>query len=210
VQLELDHIFCMVDDLDQTAHRLERDGWVLDPGTVHVGQGTRNRRLPWSEQYLELLCVIDDPEARSSRLRMDRRARWDSTGASPFGLGFRGSVPDTDRDDFWLYEELGARIWINHDNERFPTRPLLFVVETFDEAMEQRRPRFSHPDLLAHRRTGALREVHISGPASVSLPTHAGPPIVQTYGPHHLELAIGRQGPAPPMVPITPILTIHG
>lgn len=57
--LELDHVFCMVNDLDQASERLERDRWVLDAGTVHAGQGTRNRRLAWQGQFLELLTVTD-------------------------------------------------------------------------------------------------------------------------------------------------------
>lgn len=105
----------MVDDLVEASRRLEHDGWVLDPGSVHTGQGTRNRRLAWPEHHLELLCVVDRLEARSSRLRLDpdRRAEWASTDASPFGFGLRGVLPDVYRDDYWLYEELGTRIWMH-------------------------------------------------------------------------------------------------
>ena len=52
--LELDHIFCMVSRHDDAASRLEEDGWLLDAGTRHAGQGTRNRRLARPEPYLEL------------------------------------------------------------------------------------------------------------------------------------------------------------
>jgi Glyoxalase-like domain len=90
--LELDHVFVMVDDLDDTAARLEQDGWLLDAGTVHPGQGTRNRRLLWPEQYLELLSVADRAEACANPLRLDRRAEWRSSGASPFGLVLRGQL----------------------------------------------------------------------------------------------------------------------
>jgi hypothetical protein len=206
VPLELDHIFCMVDDLAQAPRRLERAGWVLDRGSVHEGQGTRNRRLAWPEQHLELLCVVDDVEARSSPLRLDRRADWASTSASPFGFGLRGVLPAAYRDDFWLYEELGARIWMHRDNERAPTRPLVFVLEMPDEEMEQRRPRSAHPHLLGHAHAGTLCEVRVSGPSPASLPPYAGPSITHTNGPHHLELIVGRQGSAQP---ITPILTIR-
>jgi hypothetical protein len=43
--LELDHIFCLVNNLDRAADRLGRDGWTMDGGSVHSGQGTRNRRI---------------------------------------------------------------------------------------------------------------------------------------------------------------------
>jgi hypothetical protein len=49
--LELDHVFCMVTDPGQAAWRLEDEGWVLDAGQAHRGQGTRNRRLTWPEQF---------------------------------------------------------------------------------------------------------------------------------------------------------------
>jgi glyoxalase-like protein len=205
--LELDHIVCMVDDLDQPSRVLERDGWVLDAGTVHVGQGTRNRRLAWPDHHLELLCVTDEREAGSSPLRLDRRARWSATGASPFGVGFRGVLAQTEQDDFWLYEEGGARIWIHRDNERAPERPLLFVLEASGDAMERRRPRSGPPALLAHRPGGTLAEVRVNGPAPAPLPPYTGPPIVQSAGPPHLELVVGTGRRSRP---ITPILTIRG
>jgi hypothetical protein len=205
--LELDHIVCMVDDLDQPSRVLERDGWVLDAGTVHVGQGTRNRRLAWPDQHLELLCVTDEPEARFSTLRLDRRARWSATGASPFGVGFRGVLAPPEQDDFWLYEEGSARIWVHRDNERAPERPLLFVLEASGEAMERRRPRSGPPALLAHRHGGTLAEVRVIGPAPALLPPYTGPPIIQSAGPPKLVLVVetGRRSQ-----PITPILTIRG
>lgn len=204
--LELDHIVCMVDDLDQPSRVLERDGWVLDAGTVHVGQGTRSRRLAWPDHHLELLCVTDEREAGSSTLRLDRRARWSATGASPFGVGFRGVLAPTEQDDFWLYEEGSARIWIHRDNERAPERPLLFVLEASGDAMERRRPRSGPPALLAHRHGGTLAEVRVNGPAPAPLPPYTGPPIVQDAGPPSLELVVGAGRRARP---ITPILTIR-
>ena len=174
---------------------------------MHAGQGTRNRRLAWPEHHLELLCVTNEAEARSSPLRLDRRGRWELTGASPFGVGFRGVLSERQRDDFWLYEEPGARIWIHRDNERAPARPLLFVVEASGAELERRRPRSGAPELLAHRHGGTLAEVRISGPAPAPLPPYAGPPIVQLAGPPHLELIAGHAGRSHP---ITPILTIRG
>ena len=55
--LELDHVFWMVADPAEAVRRLEDDGWVLDTGQAHGGQGTRNRRLAWREQFFELLWV---------------------------------------------------------------------------------------------------------------------------------------------------------
>lgn len=203
--LELDHVVCVVDDLDRPSRVLERAGWVLDAGTVHVGQGTRNRRLAWPEHHLELLCVTDEREAAAGPLRFDRRARWRTTGASPFGIGFRGVLAEPERAGFWLYEEGGARIWIHRGNERAPERPLLFVVEATGEAVERRRPRSGSPALLAHRPGGPLAEVRVNGTAPAPLPPHSGPPIVQGSGPPALELVVRTERGSQP---ITPILTI--
>ena len=92
--------------------RLERAGWMLNAGQAHRGQGTRNRRVLWPEQYFELLWVIDAAEARANPLRLDRRADWSATGASPVGLALRGRVESASADEFWLYDALGPRIWI--------------------------------------------------------------------------------------------------
>jgi hypothetical protein len=65
--LELDHVFCIVSDPDEAVRRLEDDGWVLDAGQAPRGQGTRNRRLCWAAQFLELLWVSDAPKLAATR-----------------------------------------------------------------------------------------------------------------------------------------------
>jgi len=204
--LELDHILCMVDDLDRIAARLERDGWPMDAGTTHPGEGTRNRRLLWPEQHLELLSVVNHEEARSSALRLDRRAGWRLTGASPFGLGFRGALTGLCQDDFWLHEEDAARIWIHRDNQLAPERPLVFVIEAAGEALERRRPRASHREMMAAWDGPALHGVNISGPQTCKLPPYRGPLVTQTRGPHHLELVSGTDSRA---LEISPVLTLR-
>jgi Glyoxalase-like domain len=189
--VELDHVFCVVGDPGTAVRRLEDDGWALDAGQAHRGQGTRNRRLVWPGLFFELMWVTDVGEARSNPLRLDRRVDTTTTGASPLGLGFRGRIDRADSDEFWLYDALGPRIWIHRDNERFPERPLVFVLEMTGDEMSQRRRRAAG---AAHRQPGELREIHIQGPSAPSLPQFAGPPIVYLPGPHLLELVIGDQG----------------
>jgi hypothetical protein len=161
------------------AERLARAGWSLDEGTAHAGQGTRNRRVRWADSYLELVWVEHRAEAEANRVRLDRRADWHTTGASPFGFGFRGELPDGDRPDYWLYEDLGIPIWIHRDNELVPERPLVFVLPVF-----QRR-----------EGEGVLRSVRLTGPSPARLPAYAGPPVAYRRGPHRLELDAG-DGPA--------------
>jgi hypothetical protein len=192
--LELDHVFCMVSDPVEAVRRLEDDGWALDAGQVHRGQGTRNRRLRWSGQFFELIWVIDADEARENPVRLDRRADWKATGASPLGLGFRGQVDPAVSDKFWLYDALGPRIWIHRDNERAPERPLVFVLEATEEVMRHRRP-----VTVAHRSPGELREVRVRGPSAPFLAEFTGPPIVYSEGPHSLELVVKEEGTARPV-----------
>ena len=191
--LELDHVFFLVSDPEAAARRLEEAGWVLDPGQVHRGQGTRNRRLVWPQQFFELLWVTDAAECRANALRLDRRAEWAVTGASPIGLAFRGEVGP--EDGYWLYDALGPRIWIHSDNERFPERPLVFVLEADDDRMgEIRAARGELAAAFRHRRGGVLREVRVGGPAAPALPPFAGPRVSHAPGPHRLELVVG-EGP---------------
>jgi glyoxalase-like protein len=197
--LELDHVFCMVTEPAQAARRLEDQGWVLDAGQAHPGQGTRNRRLAWHDQFFELLWVTDAAEARANPLRLDRRAEWTTTGASPVGLAFRGRIDPAQHDEFWLYDALGPNIWIHRDDERSPQRPLVFVLETAFDDMQQRRPRVWTPDSVTHRCCGELREVRVHGPSPPSLPPYAGPPIVHLLGAHRLELVVEVHGTARPV-----------
>jgi len=102
--LELDHVFSFVDPAEAEAcARAEAAGWVLDAGIEHEGQGTRNRRLWFDEQYLELLWISSRADAVANPLRLDRRADWRTSGACPFGIGLRGQLTDAQRADFWGY-----------------------------------------------------------------------------------------------------------
>jgi hypothetical protein len=100
LMLVLDHLFCMVAPDGRAARQLEEAGWLLDAGTVHPGQGTRNRRLAWADCYFELLWVCDIVEARANPLRLDRRACWSESGASPIGIGLRGRLTEPDAEDY--------------------------------------------------------------------------------------------------------------
>jgi len=187
------------------AARLESAGWPLDEGSVHPGQGTRNRRLLWPQHYLELIWVADDAEARGNPLRLDRRGAWARTGASPFGYGFRGQVPAGARAEFWRYDALGVPIWIHRDDERHPERPLVFVLETPPSELAARRPAARVPqELLA---PGALTAIRATGPAPAPLPACAGPPIAQERGPHRLELVVANGGTP---VRINNLLVVRG
>ena len=53
-------------DLQAARHRLEELGFTVLDGGRHPGRGTANLIVPFGRQYLEILAVVDDAEARSS------------------------------------------------------------------------------------------------------------------------------------------------
>ena len=107
----------MVTEPGRAARRLEDDGWVLDAGQVHHGQGTRNRRLVWRGVFFELLWVTDAAQARANPLRLDRRAAWRVTGASPIGLAFRGQL-DTEASSEYLAVRRARTAYLDSSRQR--------------------------------------------------------------------------------------------
>jgi hypothetical protein len=188
--LELDHVFCMVPSDGDWADRLAAAGWRLDPGTAHPGQGSRNRRLIWSGHYLELLWIEDADAARSSPLRLDRRAEWRRTGASPFGFGLRGQLADELRKDYWRLDGLPMDVWVHRDSDRAPQRPLVFVLDltTLPAAQSGGRAAGGRPATAAN--PGAVRSIAHTGPEDAPLPPFAGPPVLFIPGMHRLALTV--------------------
>src|SRR2546427_11458247 len=65
----VDHVLLPVADLEDGAQSLdERFGLKGVPGGRHPGVGTANVIVPLGRQYLELIAIVDQGEAASSRL----------------------------------------------------------------------------------------------------------------------------------------------
>jgi hypothetical protein len=202
--LELDHVLCMANPYEDWADRLASTGWALDAGTAHSGQGTHNRRLVLRQQFLELLWVEDEEEARRNPLRLDRRADWRRTGASPFGFGLRGRIPAQLRRDYWLLEGLPMQVWVHRDNEQAPERPLVFVLDVTPRASEPLPGRGPAGRPVALMSTAGLVAVRHTGPAPARLPDFGGPPVEPSSGEHRLELVVDQGRP----ITITEVLAI--
>jgi Glyoxalase-like domain len=70
--LELDHVIVVVDDLLEAHAALQTDlGLTSIAGGRHPGWGTANRVVPLGASYLELVTVVDEPEAARSQF-----GRW--------------------------------------------------------------------------------------------------------------------------------------
>ncbi|MGE5084702.1 MAG: hypothetical protein ACM3MG_00270 [Bacillota bacterium] len=52
----------------------------------HLGQGTANRAIIFKENYLEFIFMDLLGDAKKNPLRLDKRAEWNNTCASPFGI----------------------------------------------------------------------------------------------------------------------------
>ena len=204
--LELDHLLCFVEPGDDWADRLQRAGWALDAGSTHPGQGSRNRRLAWGAAYLELVWVHDLAEAAAHPLRLDRRARWRATRASPFGFAFRGHFPEPLSAQCWSYQPDPAfRFSIHRDNEERPEQPLLLCMELDEAACRERGEMISSHARPVRTLSRALHAAALPlPPAWTGLPVPLEP---RTAPVPHLTLTFGTGGP---LTEVTPLLRLEG
>lgn len=56
----------LVEDLDVAQDRMTSQGFAVERGGRHPGRGTANLIVPFGDQYVELLAVVDESQARSS------------------------------------------------------------------------------------------------------------------------------------------------
>jgi glyoxalase-like protein len=175
--LELDHliVFRPGPDLPDTA------GLVLDGGTRHVGQGTRNRRIVFADSYIELLWVESAVEAEASGLRFAERC---AGAAVPFGVVARGRLGD--RAGFTPYAVPDGPVLQVVDD---PDAPFLAVNET-DE-----------PDRLRPVNRMGPRHVNpATGIERVELTCPVVPPVEVagvSFVPGPAQLRVGLRGRAP-------------
>jgi hypothetical protein len=215
--LEIDHIFCFVEPDGDWAQRLSGAGLRLDDGIEHPGQGTRNRRLFMPDRYLEMVWLSDRPGAEGNPLRLDRRADWRTTGASPFGIGVRRSLDDTldntldDRNAFWPYRPPyapEATIWIHRADE---AQPFIFAFDATREQIARHLPRARYagtPELINEL---SIREIRLTLPAAPPpLLAAVQPPLVWSVGPPHMEIVVDSADGRVLSVEPTPIIAIRG
>jgi hypothetical protein len=89
MNLELDHVFILVEPEAQVADRLLELGFQEGPSNTHPGQGTANRRIYFANGMVEFLWVRDANEANTGPgkdLRFPERSQ--NPHASPFGAIF--------------------------------------------------------------------------------------------------------------------------
>ncbi|MEM7021970.1 MAG: VOC family protein [Pseudomonadota bacterium] len=129
--LELDHVFVFVAPDAPEAAVLEESGWRESFRRDHPGQGTTNACYCFDNAYLELIWLCDRKEAETppvARLQLAARAEWQSSVASPFGIGFRADLGEELPFSTWDYAApYGFTIPIAEASDD-ARQPLLFQV----------------------------------------------------------------------------------
>jgi hypothetical protein len=140
-------------------------GLLLDPGTRHVGQGTRNRRVIFDNCYVELLWVDSPVDAKASGLRFEDRC---AGRACPFGVVLRGRVPAAGFTEYIVPG--GPTLKILDD----PHLPFIGVYEADDperspQMRRQRREYLNDAEVLHAQISNARQatEIEVSGLAFV-------------------------------------------
>lgn len=95
--LELDHVIRFVPSPD-----VDLTGFTVEPGRVHTGQGTRNVRLIFDRNYLEIAWIEHRDEVAAQGLDFIARCARPAA-AYPFGCILRGTIPDHLRARFAPY-----------------------------------------------------------------------------------------------------------
>lgn len=96
MQLELDHVFILVEPGASVADLLVTEGFQEGSGNRHPGQGTANRRFYFANGMVEFLWVHDADEALKGPgrdLYFPERAA--DSNASPFGMIFLKKADDS-------------------------------------------------------------------------------------------------------------------
>jgi len=144
--LELDHVICFVADQAEVA----LPGLAVDGGRVHTGQGTRNVRVVFERNYLEVLWIERAADVVARGLDFVARCARPAM-ACPFGCVLRGTLPDAVRPRFAPYALPDAPgVVLQLLAGQPPEAPFVAVFEAVDlEAMwpPRRMPsaRIAHP-----------------------------------------------------------------
>lgn len=185
-------MYCFVDPAGDWGARVAERGWRLDDGIEHPGQGTRNRRLCFAEQYIEFLWISARGDAETSPLRLDRRADWRTTGACPFGICLRGDLGD--HAGFWPHHPPyapGLTMWIHHGDE---AQPAVFGFDAAPDQLERFRPRSRFAATPEVINPGAIREVRLQLPVTPqAVLGRLIPPVVLRPGPPRLHVVLGGE-----------------
>jgi len=164
INVQLDHVFILVEPAAQEADRLLKEGFQEGPRNTHPGQGTANRRFYFANGMLEFLWVQDADEANAGPGRdLHFPERAENPSASPFGVILVpcGETDQTMPFPGWHYQPdyfpppKGFHVGANSENLM---EPLCFYFPFHN-------PGFLVPKSQPHRNPQTISEVIISTPS---------------------------------------------
>jgi hypothetical protein len=125
--MELDHAIVFVTGPEAVAPLFP--GFVLEPGIRHAGQGTRNRRILFRSNYVEVVWIDEPDEQRRSG--PGGALRYAPGAPCPFGVVLRGTVDEPDRKRYVPYRVPGGgpALLLLEAALRDPSQPFVAVRE---------------------------------------------------------------------------------
>jgi hypothetical protein len=175
--LEIDHVIYFV----PRREHVDLAGFAIDPGRVHTGQGTRNVRVVFDRNYLEVVWIKHPDDVRARGLDFIGRCARPAT-AVPFGLVLRGKLAS--HDGFTPYE--------------LPDAPGIFLMTLSPQPADAPFVAVFELDGLANRLRGAaahpcgatrIERVVFTTPVAPALPEIAG--VSFEVGAPRLALELG-------------------
>jgi len=131
--LELDHICIYLPNGLQGALILQEFGFYSIPHVIRrVEQGTMSRIILFENAYLELISIDNEDTAQQHAVQTGvdilKRAHWEQTGVSPFGISLRRCQPINLKSgcDGKCNEWIPSETFVN-----FATENLLRLAEPF-------------------------------------------------------------------------------
>lgn len=207
----LDHLFCFCDPhLSSEIENATKAGLTIHPGNRHPGQGTANRAILFKENYLEFIFMDSSDDAQKNPLRLDKRANWSKTGASPFGICLRGEISQKESNEFWAYHPSywpDGVIYIHKSNEDTPEQPMIFVIPSSTRPIDK--PNINATFLTHKTQSEAIRTVNIFGP-QYKWPNISSLKNIIFSEATDLQMKVSVDGNIPNEIVLNDLLSING
>ena len=141
--LEVDHIFRIVEDDTDAINKISSLGFSPSEIGEHTEQGTSSRLIFFEKNFLELIYLRSREESLKNFIKFHQRVdNFRNKSGSPYGIGFRGELSNTEKNDFELYQPqynlYGKSFTIYMHGSYFtnPEMPAIFLMEVNNSTKE--------------------------------------------------------------------------
>lgn len=173
---DIDHVFIYIEkDETRLLQKLRSSGFVVEVSRDHGDQGTKNFLLYFQNLYVEFIWAESIHKVKNLPFKSIERARHRESGASPFGIAFRGDghYLKQIKEEFAVYDppySPGNLIYLSRSNENMFS-PFWFIMESNGKNSQEFKPANSvEPKLLSHSNGAqSVRMIEVSGPNYGSL-----------------------------------------